>query len=170
MEIFKDIKGYEGIYKISNLGRVLSVKSNKFLKCYDKPNKYKRVSLNINSVGKTFCVHRLVAEHFIPNPLKKLTVNHKDGNKRNSNVNNLEWATLSENMKHAFNTGLMKNVFILKGKKGENHPCAKLKDIDILMIQCLNKNGFDYKMISKRFNVHSTHIGKIINLKSRNDG
>ena len=154
-------------YEISTIGRVRNIKTNRVLKCYDKPNEYKRVTLTINGIGKTFCVHRLVAEIFIPNPLQKTTVNHKDGNKQNANVSNLEWCTLSENMKHAFDTGLMKNVSILKGIKGENHPCSKLKDIDILMIKCLSNNGFDYKMIGKRFNVNSTHIGLIVKLKAR---
>ena len=164
-EIWTNIKDCN--YDISTFGRVRNIKTNRILKCYDKPNEYKRVTLNIKGASKTFCVHRLVAEYFIPNPLQKLTVNHKDGNKNNANINNLEWATLSENMKHAFDNGLMENVQILKGFKGETHPSFKLTDIDILMIKCLHNNGFDCTMISKRFNVHPSHIGAIINLKTR---
>jgi hypothetical protein len=105
-EIWKDIKGYEGQYQISNKGRVYSIpriikKSNgktqfvrgRILKAYIKQHKYLEVNLCINGKGKWYLVHRLVAEAFIPNPNNLPQVNHKDENKLNNNVDNLEWCT-----------------------------------------------------------------------------
>lgn len=112
IEIFKDIKGYEGQYQISNFGRVKSLErydrlnrfiKEKFLVPRKHNNGYLRVCLS-HSVDKY--IHRLVAEAFIPNPENKLEVNHIDGNKLNNNISNLEWCTRSENNKHAFKIGL----------------------------------------------------------------
>jgi len=177
IEIWKDIKGFERCYQVSNFGNVRSLDrysgkgflKGRLLKCYNPKNSYKRITLESNCVKKSFTVHRLVAESFVENPLKKLFVNHIDGKKHNAASSNLEWVTLNENMKHAFDTGLLDNVKILKGLKGESSPVHKLSDIDILMIKCLHNGGFSYKMIAKKFNVHSTHIGLIVRLKSRKE-
>ena len=102
------------MYLIYEDGRIFSKQSNKFLKItYDKNVKYNRISL-INDFGekKKFLVHRLVAEAFIPNPENKPEVNHIDGDKTNNHVSNLEWVTRSENMQHAFKTGLNSNIGI----------------------------------------------------------
>lgn len=106
MEIWKDIEGYDGHYSVSNLGRVRS--NERF---YEMPNGslkhlptiimkettsgcgYKRVKLLLNGKPKIMLVHRLVALAFIPNPNNYRCVNHKDENKQNNNVNNLEWCT-----------------------------------------------------------------------------
>ena len=105
MEIWKDIEGYEGLYQISNLGRVRSLArattSGKVLKQMKKHG-YMNVCFSKNNVDKYFRVHRLVALAFIPNPENKPTVNHIDGNKANNNVSNLEWATHSENETHSY--------------------------------------------------------------------
>lgn len=115
-EIWKDIKGYEGKYKVSNLGRVKSKRRNK--ERIMKPNKskkgYLRLNFTINYKSKSFQVHRLVAQSFIPNPEKLPEVNHIDGNKLNNNVKNLEWVTTSENCKKAWKIGLKKKIY---GKK-----------------------------------------------------
>ena len=110
-EIWKDIEGFSG-YQISNLGRVKSYYNNKRILL--KQNKIGRgyyvVNLYKNNISKTSHVHRLVAEAFIENKYNKLTVNHINGLKTDNNVNNLEWATYSENTKHAWKTGLMENT------------------------------------------------------------
>ena len=109
-EIWKDVVGYEGLYKISNLGNVLSTRRNyskgcKYLTPFENGG-YDRVTLVVNSKHKNLLVHRLVAEAFIPNPEQKEAVNHIDGNKKNNTVDNLEWVTKQENTIHAINIGL----------------------------------------------------------------
>lgn len=114
-EIWKEIKGYEGLYEISNLGRVRSLPKYDSQGRYhlshiksqvDNGNGYLVVNLKHNGRQKMKTVHRLVAESFILNPENKRCVNHIDGNKKNNNVNNLEWCTHSENNKHAVKLGL----------------------------------------------------------------
>ena len=96
-EIWVDIKEYEGLYQISNMGRVRNSK-NKIKKSRVTKSGYVIIDLNKDKHPQTFYVHRLVAEAFIPNPDNKLYVDHIDTNKENNNVNNLRWATAKENM------------------------------------------------------------------------
>lgn len=113
-EIWRDIKGYEGLYQVSNFGRVKSLKrtikgrkyQSKHLSIQKGKDGYERIMLYNSSGHKGMTVHRLVALSFIPNPNNKKCVNHKDGVKTNNKENNLEWVTHSENMKHAFTKGL----------------------------------------------------------------
>lgn len=96
MEIWKDIKGYEGLYQVSNLGRV---KSNKRILNPSK-TEYLKVSLSKNGVQNTYYIHRLVAQTFIDNKNNLTHVNHIDENKYNNNVNNLEWCTNKYNINY----------------------------------------------------------------------
>jgi len=120
MEIWKDVVGYEGYYQVSNLGRVRSLD-----RILDKPNiltggqtvrkgkiisqrlktGYMYVNLCAHDRRKGHRVHRLVAKAFLPNPESKPQINHKNGNKKDNRVYNLEWATASENQKHAYKNG-----------------------------------------------------------------
>jgi len=117
-EIWKDVKGYEGLYQVSNIGRVKRLRFTnrytdreqeriKVLKLCKKG--YLRVALFKNGKGKHVEVQRLVAIAFIPNPDNKPEVNHIDGNKKNNKVENLEWVTISENAIHSARA-LQKNV------------------------------------------------------------
>lgn len=101
---------------VSDLGQVWSKRSNKVLKQTLHKNGYLTVATKIGgSQGKSYCfrVHRLVAEAFISNPNNKEEVNHIDGNKTNNTLSNLEWVTRSENIQHAWDSGLIKPVSIL---------------------------------------------------------
>ena len=132
MEIFKDIIGYEGLYQISNLGNVKSLKFKKhiILKGGIDLSGYKIVSLrDSNKKQSTKTVHRLVAIAFITNTQNKKCVNHINGIKTDNNLINLEWNTYAENMNHSFKNGLR--------KIGGNHPMA------VKMIDTSNGKIFD---------------------------
>ena len=126
-EIWKDVVGYEGIYKVSNFGNVYSIKNKKRLKPYKNSCNYKRVNLWLNGRGENAVIHRLVAKAFIPNPLNLPQVNHKDENKANNYVDNLEWCTASYNCNYGtrierFSKKLKGRISPMKGKKfSEEH-------------------------------------------------
>ena len=96
-------------YLIDENGQIFNTKTNKYLKGSIKNTGYKMALLSIDGKKKDYAIHRLVAEAFIPNPNNKPVVNHKDGNKLNNCVSNLEWTTYSENRTHAVKTGLSSN-------------------------------------------------------------
>lgn len=109
-EVWKDIQGYEGLYKVSNKGRILSSQTDSKKSTVRKlgwnTKGYQTVNLSKNGKIKTLMVHRIVANAFIDNPLGKKQVNHIDGNKKNNCVENLEWCTNGENQTHAYRIGL----------------------------------------------------------------
>ena len=98
--LFKDVVGYEGLYTVSEDGRIYSHISNKFLKPNVTKCGYATVQLFKNKTGKRLLIHRLVAQAFIPNPENKEQVNHKDENKLNNQISNLEWNSRKENMNY----------------------------------------------------------------------
>jgi hypothetical protein len=123
MEIWKNVVGYEDCYEVSNLGNVRSIKrmvertspaggksfytyNSKMLKTCITKKGYLRLGLHLNDVKNNHQIHRLVASAFIDNPENKEQVNHKNGIKSDNRVENLEWVTNSENLKHSMETGL----------------------------------------------------------------
>lgn len=107
-EQWKDIKGYEGLYQISNFGRVKSFKKRKpyIMRAHESLKHYLDSPLTMNGIEKRYRLHRLVAQAFIPNPNNLPQVNHIDGNKHNNHVSNLEWCDNGYNQRHAFANGL----------------------------------------------------------------
>lgn len=98
-EIWKDVVGYEGLYQVSNLGRVKSLfRYKKILKQFEDNKGYLRVTLYKNNKSKSIKVHKLVAEAFIPNPNNYDCINHKDENKTNNRVENLEFCSFYYNL------------------------------------------------------------------------
>ena len=119
--VWKDIPGYEGLYRVSNVGEIKSlrgwngrgyVQREKILSKTMTTTGYYKVELTKDGIRKSLKVHRLVAYAFIPRTEGKPYINHKDGNPLNNVVDNLEWCTQKENVNHALNIGLKKQFKI----------------------------------------------------------
>ncbi len=104
-EIWKPISNFKNKYAISNYGNLKNILTNTIYKNTNKYGDYFRIILYDLNKKKACYIHRLVAENFLPNPYNLKCVNHKDLNKQNNNVNNLEWCTYSYNVKHAIING-----------------------------------------------------------------
>jgi len=164
-EQWKYIIGYEGLYQISNVGRIASCDrirndGNFYSGCIRKLDMtlsgYLRIGLT-NWIGerKRYSVARLVAIHFIPNPENKPQVNHINGDKLDNRVENLEWCTSKENIRHAFENGLKVS------KVGENQNLAKLTNSDIDYIRYLLSTNTAQREIARIFNVSDALISLI---------
>ena len=172
-EVFVDIPGYEGYYQVSNYGnvrsldRVIKEKTGKtqtlkgrILKQRINPGGYHYIELGKNGTKATFAVHQLVAQAFIPNPDSKPTVNHIDGNKLNNSVANLEWSTYSENLKHAYKTGLRRTVKF--SEVGSKNYKRKLKPEQVIEIKRLLAAGsLTHKEIATKFSVARSTVTEI---------
>jgi hypothetical protein len=163
MEIWKDFDEY---YEVSSYGNVKSkdrivkstfggeyIKAGRILKQNDNGLGYLQVPLSYNGKSKKEMVHRLVALVFIPNPLKLPKVNHLDANKKNNNIDNLEWCTQLENVRHAKDLGLM-----VKGTTAIN---SKLNEESVRDIKAMFSAGFSNKEIALLFGVHPGTINCI---------
>lgn len=169
MEIFKDIKGYEGHYKISNKGRVISlskirrngngfyIQKERMLNPYLNSNGYYRICLSV-PIRQYEYIHKLIALAFIPKVKGKNHINHKNCIKIDNRIENLEWCTNSENVKHAHKNGIYKYL------KGEETSNSKLKNRDIIEIRKAYKKGLGVKL-SKKYHVTHQTIYDIINKK-----
>jgi hypothetical protein len=174
MEIWKDIQGYEGLYEVSNFGNINSLDRyvmgkggnlifQKGIKKKNQPHKegYWRIFLSKNGIAKSYLVHRLVAIAFIPNPESKLQVNHKDLNRANTHVDNLEWVTNQENAIHGY-----KNNKNRQGISGEKHYKSILNSNDVIAILELKNNGVRQKELAAMFKVSRATIYDVVNGKS----
>ncbi len=163
-ELWLPVKGYEGIYDVSNLGNVKSL-SRSFINKRGRrktiPEHIRIPSINhrgyyrlqltkSNGDKKIYSVHRIVAQHFILNPENKPEVNHKNAVKTDNYINNLEWATKSENEIHASVNGLK--------PYGENHPLAKLNLKQVVLIKKKIKLGERQIDIAKEFDISRSTI------------
>ena len=169
-ENWKDVVGYEGYYKVSDKGRVMTV-AREFIKsngrkCTVKEQilsqgvvrGYKCVDLKVRGNRKTMRVHRLVAMAFIGEPSKEM-VNHKDGNKTNNILSNLEWATRSENELHAYNTGLKKsNEKHKKAIVESNKKRRTLADDTVKYIRNSNKSQYE---LANELGISRANVGLI---------
>ncbi len=176
--LWKDIIGFENSYQISNSGKIRSldrIVSNRggFRKIYGKELKnckdlsgYLIVSLKKNSKCYTKTVHRLVAIHFIPNPLNLPEVNHKDGDKSNPNDWNLEWSTKSENSIHAYKLKLKKSNF-KPTKEGIENPNSKLNIIIVADIREKYATGnYTQRNLANLYNITQVTVWQIVNKKT----
>lgn len=164
VEIWLPVVGYEGLYEISNLGRLKACK-----KTDSKGNRreefimkqsvtrcgYCQVQLCKNAVKIKKYIHRLVAHAFITNHENKPQVNHIDGDKQNNCVSNLEWNSLSENYLHAYSSGLN------KGKKGIKCNFVKLNEVQVIEIKELIKEMVKDYIIAQKYGVSRTCIHDI---------
>ena len=165
-EEWRWVVGQEGKYKVSNLGRVRSfVKGGRIKTPHKTKCGYFLVELFIDGKLSGRLIHRLVAEAFIPNSENKKTVNHKNGNKADNRVENLEWMTHSENVKHAFATGLKKVTQnqIVKVSRWKKYPPETINEIRKLWAE----GNMSQHAIARKFNADQSHICRIVNGESR---
>ena len=157
-EIWKDIKGYEGLYKVSNQGNVISINNGRNVKREANLKGYRIINLWKNGIGKMFRVHRLVAKAFIPNPEGKPCIDHINGNRSDNRVENLRWVTNKENQ----NNPITKNKF--KNRKGKPHHEIQIEQV---------KNGVVIKIhqsinsAARELNITASNISAICRGKGK---
>ena len=153
----KNIKGYEGLYGITTEGEVYSYKSKKFLKPRTNRGGYLKVSLFKDRKEKTYYIHRLVAEAYIPNPENLPQINHKDENKTNNCLQNLEWCDAKYNSNYGTRNDKIKKSILQYNLNGEfvrEWPSASdvSKEIQSNIVACLKgryKTAYGYKWVYK---------------------
>lgn len=164
---WRKVKKYEGYFRISEnglvrgeqrsimrlSGRLLNLKA-RLKKSRIDGKGYAVVSLGKNNKMVSYLVHRLVAEAFIPNPNNKPEVNHKDGNKLNNHVSNLEWVTKKENETHALINGLK--------PYGERVHTAKIEEWDVLVIRKRIRNGETQSVVAKDYGLSQPTVSEIV--------
>lgn len=173
IEIWRDIEGFENKYQISSMGEVRSI-SRTIEDCFGRKRDHKgRVLSKVkdtkgyytvmlsNKVGKRYHIHRLVAKHFIKNECNKICVNHKDGDKLNNTIDNLEWVTHSENAKHAYEIGL--KIYSSRRKADGLHVRSKsgkirMPDGDILVFK-------QQQDLVREFGLNSSHLSALLSGK-----
>lgn len=168
-EQWRHINGYNGLYMVSNWGRVKSanenlgempnggsrIKQGRFLSLRPSKDGYVRVSLHKAKKQSMKLVHRLVAEHFLKARPGKDQVNHKNGIKSDNGVVNIEWCTKLENQRHAIKTGLQNFI-------GENAPVSKLTEQQVKEIrQKYNQGGYTEAVLAMQYEVSKSNINNI---------
>lgn len=152
-----EIDGLNREYTIDENGNVFDIFNNRYKKSYINHKGYIIYSFYINGKSKTFFAHRLVLMTFNPvENMENLQVNHIDGNKKNNNINNLEWCTQSENQKHAFRMGLI-------SREGTKNSQCKLSEKEVLEIADLILSGYTIKDICQKYNISKPLVSAIRN-------
>lgn len=166
-EIWKPIKGYEGLYEISNLGNVKSlvrskcIKQDRIMKPTNHCTGYIIIGLTLNGKQTLFRLHRLVAEHFCHKKEGCNIVNHKNAIKTDNRASNLEWTTVSGNTLHSFSMGLQ------EVRRGEKSNFAILNESDVIKIRSLyKKGGYRHLDLANMYNVSRACITNIISRKN----
>lgn len=152
---FIDIPDYEGLYKINEFGDVLSLKFNKIKANGADGCGYKNLSLYKDGKPLYIKVHQLVARVFL-GASNGLCVNHKDGNKKNNHISNLEYVTQKENIHHAWKMGLGNPAH------GGKHYLSKITEEDVRVIRHKSKQGIAHKELAKRYNMSQGNMSHII--------
>ena len=178
-EVWADIKGYEGLYQISTFGNVKSLSRSvkhsnggtkilreRMLKTkINSTTGYKEISLSKDGKQKYHLIHKLIAEAFIDNPHRLPVVNHIDGCKTNNDIFNLEWATYSENIRHAFANGLSHNNMTNEISRAGNEVQKKqVRCIDDDLVFDSAREAADY------YGVQLSNLSKVCNGKARTTG
>lgn len=148
----EELKNYLKNYKVFQDGSIYSYYTDRFIKTQKNSNGYITVNLWNGESTKKFRVHRLVALTYIDNPENKSDVNHKNGDKSDNRVRNLEWNTRKENMQHSFN--------VLK-----NQTKTKLTKEQVIEIRKLSAEGYKQRALAKMFSVRVSCICDIVNYK-----
>jgi len=169
-EVWKDVVGYEGVYQVSSLGRVKRVAGGmgatpgRILKPHRRPDGYLTANLCRDGKPKQVRIHRLVAERFLgPAPSPRHEVNHKNGDKTDNRVENLEWVTRSENHTHAYRQ-LGRQA---APTKGEASNLSKLTRRDVVEIRKLWATGkYTLAELGEMFGVSKSNISMIVNRKT----
>lgn len=167
MEIWKDVKGYVGIYKISSIGDVIGLDrvTNNPINLTTKgvllkpsiKRGYKCVVLQKEGKRTYPSIHRLVAINFLPNPENKPQVNHINGIKTDNRVENLEWNTSKENINHAFDNNLRKS------QNGALNINARLTEIQVSEIRSLKNKGVSQVDIMRMYGMSRSNVNDIVN-------
>lgn len=151
---YGNVKSIERHATNSNSGSVRKVKPQNMVKT-NNGNGYLIVGLSMNGKRKNYYVHRLVAQHFIPNPLNKKVVNHKDFNKTNNFVKNLEWLTAKENINYTFKNNRVKII------RGEQKHSAKITECQVKEIRKRINNGEKLVKIAEDYSISAKQISSI---------
>jgi hypothetical protein len=180
IESWLTVNDYEGFYEVSNLGNVRSVSrtlprkfnkgangvmtyESKLLKPMSTKYEYLKFGLSRDGKVKSFLAHRLVALAWIPNPNNYPVVHHKDHNKHNNAVENLEWTTYEGNTKAAIEAGRHNGGF----KRGTKHHSGKFTDDQIQWMSKLSLDGYSYTDLLEIFNSNRGYISQVITGKRR---